>query len=340
MKCTIYLLFTLMLLSSCHKQPVKEVENQPEAVTNSRKNCNSIYYWKTQFSLSDKERDFLKQHQIERMYIRYFDVYMNAGSPGPAATILFKDSVPSNMEIIPTVFIDNNLFYWSDMSKYPEKIVNRILVMSETNNVSNVREVQIDCDWTKSTEEEFFQFLETVRKLLSKHQIILSVTVRLHQLNMAVPPANRGVLMCYNTGAVKSDKTRNSILTAEDVAPYAKRLSDYRLHLDLAYPTFSWAVWFENNNFKALLRNLKPDNEKLKNTRGNRYRVINGFYQEGHYLSKFDDVRFEFSNTNEIIETKKLLEYQLKNFSVILYHLDENNLSKYTDNEISKIYSR
>ena len=339
MKYTIYLLFTLMLISSCHKQAVKEEDNQPEEVVDSRKNCNSIYYWKTVFALSDKERSFLKEHQIERMYIRYFDIYMSDGSPGPEATIRFQDSIPSGIEIIPTVFIDNELFKNCNMNVYPKKIINRILVMSETNNVSGVKEVQIDCDWTKSTEIDFFLFLEMARKLLSEHQIKLSVTVRLHQLNMQVPPVDRGVLMCYNTGSVRSDKTHNSILAATDVAPYAKRLSGYKLPLDLAYPAFSWAVWFEDGNFKSLLRNLKPDNENLKTISGNRFRVIDGFYQEGHYLSKSDVVRFEFSDFSEIIRTKKLLEHQLENFSVILYHLDENNLSKYTDNEISKIYT-
>ena len=345
MKYPIYLLFILMSISSClnqqakeeDNQPAKEEDNQPEVMIESRKSCNSIYYWKTTFSLSDKERKFLKEHRVERMYLRYFDV--GGGYPEPNATIRFRDTIPSDMEIIPTVFIDNDLFRQHNMSEYPEKIVNRILVMSETNDVLNVREVQIDCDWTKSTEADFFRFLDSIRKLLGRHQIALSVTVRLHQLNMEVPPADRGVLMCYNTGAVRNDKTRNSILSSNDIAPYAGRLSCYELPLDLAYPAFSWAVWFEENNFKALLRNLKPTHENLKNADGNFYRVMNGFYQEGHYLSKWDKVRFEFSDFYEIMKTKKLLEHQLENFSVILYHLDETNLSKYTSHEINKIYT-
>ena len=211
--------------------------------------------------------------------------------------------------------------------------------MSETNDVLNIREVQIDCDWTKSTELDFFRFLDSIRKLLGKHQIALSVTVRLHQLNMEVPPADRGVLMCYNTGAVRNVNTSNSIISSYEIAPYAGRLSCYSLPLDLAYPAFSWAVWFEDNNFKALLRNLEPTHENLKYTNRNYFRVMDGFYQEGHYLSKWDKVRFEFSYFNEIMKTKKLLEHQLKNFSIILYHLDENNLSKFTRHEIDKIYT-
>lgn len=327
-----------LLIFSCENQSTKQETIESEEISNPRKSCNSIYYWKTTFTLSDKEREFLDEHQIKRMYIRYFDVYMENGSPGPEATIRFQDSIPAGLEIIPTVFIDNNLFRYCNMEDYPKKIVDRILVMSETNDVPNVREVQIDCDWTKTTIGDYYDFLEAVQKLLSKHEIFLSVTIRLHQLNMTPPPGDRGVLMCYNTGAVRNDQTRNSILTSDDVLPYSDRLSDYEMPLDLAYPTFSWAVWFEDGNFKALLRTLEPTHENLKNSYGNRYRVMNGFYHEGHYLAKWDVVRFEFSDFYEIMRTKKLLEHQLKNFSVIIYHLDEKNLSKYTQNEIKKIY--
>ena len=35
---------------------------------------NSIYYWRTTFSLSDNERDFLKAHDVKKIYVRFFDV--------------------------------------------------------------------------------------------------------------------------------------------------------------------------------------------------------------------------------------------------------------------------
>ena len=54
---------------------------------------------------------------------------------------------------------------------------------------------------------------------MQKKEIALSITVRLHQLREPAPPADRGVLMLYNTGALKAHDTRNSILDLADVKP-------------------------------------------------------------------------------------------------------------------------
>lgn len=334
----IFILFAFGVGACNHKKEFHVTEN-PEQ---HRKICNSVYYWKTSFELTDKEREFLKINHIGRLYLRYFDVaVIDDYRAEPVATLLFKGDIPSDMEIVPTVFIDKDIFrkkYKKGKSSYAEFIVNRILTMSETNDVPKVHEIQMDCDWTKSTEADYFSFLDETRELLAKHDIMLSTTIRLHQLSMPVPPVDRGVLMCYNTGAVRNSDTRNSILQFDDVTPYANRLKWYKLSLDIAYPTFSWAVWFSNGTFKALLRNADPRHEKLEHKEKNKYRVKEGFYQEGHYLSYGDEVRFEFSSFDEIMSCKRLLEHQLKDYSVILYHLDFKNLSKYADHEIFEIY--
>ena len=304
---------------------------------------NAIYYWKTTFKLSDEERNFLSEHQVKRLYLRYFDVCRDPDFsmeiPVPEATLIFLDTIPRNIEVVPTVFVDNNLFKDFDMSKCAELLVSRIRTMTATNDVPNVREVQLDCDWTQTTETAYFDFLKQVRALLEKDSISLSATIRLHQLRMQAPPVKHGVLMCYNTGGVRNPKTDNSILAAGDVALYAKSLQNYPLSLDIAYPTFSWAVWFRNNTFQALLRKVNPENENLSKTDKNRYMVKESFYQEGNYLRHGDEIRIESSDFSEIMQAKKLLESQMKNYSIILYHLDSNNLSKYTKNEITQIYA-
>ncbi len=326
-----------------HTSPPKADNGMQANAGYVRKDCNSVYYWKTTFALSSGERQWLADHHVGRLYIRYFDIRTDMedwDTAIPDATILFNDTVPASLEIVPTVFIDNNVFKRCDMSTYPERMVNRILTMSGTNDVENIHEVQLDCDWTKTTETAWFAFAEAVRKELAGHGITLSATIRLHQLNMAPPPVDRGVLMCYNTGAVRNSATGNSILDANDVALYAKRLKSYDLPLDIAYPTFGWAVWFNaNGTFQALLRNTDPGNTNLEQRESNRYTVRNGFYQEGKYLAAGDEVRFEFSDFSEIMDTKRLLEHQLNNYSVILYHLDNKNLSNYTGHEIDKIYA-
>jgi len=336
-----YLNISKLIFASFAKKPcdfaVKSFSQQPH------NSCNSVYYWKTTFKLSDEEQLFIADHQVQRMYLRYFDVARDADFgyetiPVPVATLLFLDSIPSDLEVVPTVFIDNELFKSCDMTDIPSKMVERISKMSDTNDVPNVKEIQIDCDWTKTTETVYFDFLRQIRQELDS-TTLLSATIRLHQLSMQAPPVDRGVLMCYNTGGIRNPQTVNSILSANDVALYSKKVKDYALPLDVAYPAFSWAVWFSAGQFQALLRGLTCDNENLSPKKDNVYTVKNGFYQEGKYLAAGDEIRFEDSDWEEIRKTKEMIENQLTDYSVILYHLDNNNLSKYTSDEINQIYA-
>ena len=145
----LFLFFPILLLfGSCTQKAAQSPEEKP-----THQNCNAVYYWKTTFRLSAEERDFLATHQVKRLYLRYFDVYkdpdINASVvPVPQATLQFMDSVPSDLEVVPIVFIDNNLFKDCDLSQYTGLLVNRILTMTKTNDVPNVHEVQLDCDWT------------------------------------------------------------------------------------------------------------------------------------------------------------------------------------------------
>ena len=70
-----------------------------------------IYYWKTIFKLNDYELDFLKRHEITRIYVKMFDVALQNNSPDdtlsviPIATTRFKSHIPEGIEIVPTVYI-------------------------------------------------------------------------------------------------------------------------------------------------------------------------------------------------------------------------------------------
>ena len=57
-----------------------------------RQHQRSIYYWSTTFQLDSTKRTFLKEHQINRIYLRYFDVVVDDnGEPMPNATVRFRE---------------------------------------------------------------------------------------------------------------------------------------------------------------------------------------------------------------------------------------------------------
>ena len=62
-----YLLLLLIMISSCTGRKGSINTADPTA-------CNSIYYWKTTFFLNDYEQSFLQEHDIHRMYVKFFDV--------------------------------------------------------------------------------------------------------------------------------------------------------------------------------------------------------------------------------------------------------------------------
>ena len=213
----------------------------------SLEQCNSVYYWRTDLRLDSTERAFLKQYNIKKVYCRYFDVVMGDSSigPRPNATISFSDSLPDGIEIIPTIYITEDCMH-KPHKDLAEKVVQRIRQMNETNNINNVHEIQIDCDYTSKSRATYYQFLETIKSQLSTIHYQLSTTIRLHQLSMPVPPVDYGTLMVYNTGDPRKWQERNPILDYRDVYPYLKHLDQYALPLAVAYPVYLWIRNIQN----------------------------------------------------------------------------------------------
>ena len=323
--------------------------DEKDVQINMREQYNSIYYWKTIYDLNSAELAFLKEHNVKRIYIRYFDVALENTYPGggiprvmPIATTIFRQTPDKTMEVIPTVYITYEAMrnMKGVEAEYANNIITRILAMTKGNNIPNVKEVQFDCDWTKTTQASYFELCRIAKDSLHNRGMILSSTIRLHQLSDLIPPVDRGVLMLYNTGALKEPLTKNSILNYSDIEPYLKS-AEYDLPLDFAYPTFAWGVWFCNGTFKAIIRRTDFSDQTLyQDQRNGTYKVVKDHYLESHELCKGDIIRLENSNHDEIVKVKHLVESKLRQdkYSVILYHLDSTNLSKYTTNEIKGIY--
>ena len=313
---------------------------------------NAIYHWKTTFDPTEEEWNFIKTNDIQRMYVRFFDV---DDSPAkPIATTVFKQNLPQDIEIIPTTFITLEPFwyYWiSDSARecrnhdLANKIVTRLLKMAQVQNIV-VKEVQFDCDWTASTEDDFFQTCTFARDTLHQLGIDLSVTIRLHQLNVLDKvPADRGVLMLYNTSNLKNYSVSNSILSYNAVKQYLSRVpKECVLDLDFAYPTYSWGIWFNSwQDFNGILHKVDISNSALYQWKQDGcYEVLKDHKVEGRQLEKGDIIRWEVSEYEEVMKVKNAIESypSLKGsrYSVILYHLDFNNLSKFSQNEIKNIY--
>lgn len=297
-----------VVLSSCSRQP----EVQP---------VRSMYYWRTVYSLSQTERDFMKAHHVERLYVRYFDVVLNEqGDPTPNATIKFP-TAPSGSErgtvgeIVPVVFIVNDCMA-RPHEGLAEKILTRVQQMNETHDVKGVNELQIDCDWTVTTRRNFFAFLSELRTLAQAKGIALSATIRLHQLSQPVPPVDRGVLMVYNTGDVTRLDCHHPILDLNDVRQYLHHLKNYDLPLSAAYPLFSWRVLFRNGRYVGIMH-------------GDDLPVIPG-----------DSIALRQSDLPHIMDARETIGRLRSDIhhEVILYDLSEQNITRFNANDYEKIF--
>lgn len=317
---------------------------------------NSIYYWRTSFRLNESERDFIRAHGITKLYIRFFDVDIESyeGSAVPVATVVFADSVPSAIGVVPTVFITTRAMerMAAHEGVFAQKIFKRIKAICRRNGIA-FSEIQLDCDWTNGTREPFFRLCRELKACMGADRM-LSSTVRLHQLAQSPPPVDKGVLMVYNTGNLMDMSSENSIFSVSDIEPYLRdhRLAHYAMPLDVAYPVFGWSVIYRPANggyaFNRLLRRTDFSGcAGLTEISANTFeanQIVNLNFQGAAWdaIGPGWRIRVERPAVNEVLAVKSLIDRQLgtKSHTNILYHLDQSQYDHYSTNDINKIYRR
>ena len=244
----------------------------PAKPTPPRQLTKAFYYWKSEFSLSEYEKRALTQNDINKLYIRFFDVDWDpiSNQAVPKAVVYFKENPP--VAFVPTVFITNRTLEklsWGGIEELAKKVQQKIWQIHRqhsqadipridnsakfSRNTLHIHELQIDCDWTLQTKAKYFELLNQLSKQLDAnhshfgYKVALSATIRLHQIKFyrttGVPPVARGMLMYYNMGDWKSPRTENSILDLNTASRYADYVSDYPLPLDVVLPLFRWAIF-------------------------------------------------------------------------------------------------
>ena len=321
MKKLYFLLFLILQLSSCKFQK-KEI---------------SFYHWKSKAIYSDTIKKALSYSKTDTIYMHYFDIKkIPPNNINPIYILKEVDSSFSNFNIIPVIFISNSVFNEEiDVESLSNKIDKLITDISIHNFKKEFKTIQLDCDWTQSTKNDYFYLI----KLLDQKYKI-NVTIRLHQIKFkdktGVPPANKGTLMLYNVGEL-ANEDENSLLETRIVKEYINNSSKYPLTLDVALPLYSQTVLINNHgNIRLINDNCKnellEDSFHFKQLKDNLFTVENDTLFKGFYLSKGFKIKIEELTEDEIINSYKVIENsKLKTANIIFYHLDDkvlNNLNK------------
>ena len=328
--------FWLFVLSSCSN-------SKPET---------GFYFWKTVFQLDTVEYRALKEVAAKSIYIRIMDIDFDPSGVQavPVSPITFSQPVPKEQALIPVVFINQRIFSEMDsleIRALAHKIVPFVSAKIKQAGKEEFNELQLDCDWTQSSRDKFFYLLKYIQELPALKGIVVSSTLRLHQVKNTVtsgiPPVKKAILMCYNMGNLRQFGNQNSILNQQDLKTYlGGTLRNYPLEMDIALPLFQWFVVFRNNNYIGISKHISEqdiNNTTLftHNPNSNLYILTVDLPKAN--LKKGDVVRFEKVTQNDLLQTAKFLRGELKGkkHQLIFYHLDQATLANHGNAELQEI---
>ena len=330
----IFLVFFLVFLVGCNP------ERQSKSIS------RAMYFWKTTFDLTHKEQFFLEKNKIDKIYLRFFDVDMLQNQAVPKGIVRLKSK--AKQEIVPTVFITNRVFErlkTSEIENLSQKVLSQINTISK-----NYKEIQIDCDWTLGTKAKYFFFLEKLKQISPK-TLQFSATIRLHQIKFyektGVPPVNEGVLMLYNTGDWRKLLDENSLFDPQRTLNYLDNLSQYPLSLNFAFPIFDQVLAYRNGIFFTFIKNCSTEEitssgafEKTKLP--NQYLCKSDVEFKNISFRKNDILKYENSDLVRINKVKNsvLKQFSKQKTTLILYHLDEKNISNFSQDQISEFFTQ
>jgi hypothetical protein len=224
------------------------------------------------------------------------------------------------------------------------KTLHLIDTISRTHHLS-LKEVQVDCDWTESTKETYFNFL---RHFVATG-VPVSATIRLHQVKYkertGIPPVKKGVLMYYNMGAIAAETT-NSIYNQEIAKKYTSYLKDYPLVLDLALPIFSWGIQTRDKRVVGLLNKTSEENfisdTNFVSLSSSIFKAKRSLFKNEYYYQEGDEIKIEYVTGEQLLEMADHLHEKLKQnpSEIIYYDLDSINLRRYDEKIFKEIADR
>ncbi|MCU0275802.1 MAG: hypothetical protein MUF02_02920 [Acidobacteria bacterium] len=302
----------------------------------------AFYHWKQVLELDRASCQLLAQARVQRLFVRFFDVDLDAasGTPVPVSELEYRGGLPAGIRVIPVVFLAERVFRSAyDPSRLAGQVAGKIERIVSRNGFAPAREIQLDCDWTESSQDRFFSFLKAMKKNVSLGTT-LSATLRLHQVKFrereGVPPVDCATLMLYNMGDVESPVAHNSIIDAGVFRSYADALGDYPLPFDLALPIYRWGLVYRHDRLARIVNDLGEEEvaaagDAFRALGKGRFLCRRGTHLGGTALFAGDLLRLEAAEFSTVRECQRLARKALKGrqAGLVFYHLDAKALARF-----------
>lgn len=346
---------------------------------------SGMYHWQAQEPTA-AEWTLLDTLHCQHLYQKAFDVVPHPTSTGqPVHEYQYNESTTrpelqrykSSINRYWVVYITNSTLYGLDIETIPTmagRIVKRVAQIEDAQTIgfsfdgtsyepeTAVKKgfvgLQLDCDWSPATRDKYFLLLKEVKKLLPKKEI--STTLRLWQYKnqklAGIPPADRVTLMLYNMSPLDKPETENSIFKKSVAETYLKGVDEYRLPLDVAIPTFQWAVWFRDSKYQGIvypealqeLRNLRALKAAKNQESGSwfgtdspKFQVVESITLGNQALRLGDELRLEQVTPEMLLEAQALARSLIKKPSqrLLYFSLSPALTQQYTHETLAKAYS-
>ena len=346
MKKVLLLGLVSLFLFSCNKQENKNIKIE-----------KAFYYWKSNNSLREVGLKDLNELGVKKLYVKLFEVDYNevqGNYPYEKNRLSTYDlEKTDSVQVVPTIFIKNGIFQYND-EKSLDKLADNIVFLidkyhkeeyGDSKVIFNYDEIQIDCDWTKTTKDKYFYLLKKIKSLSGKQ---LSCTLRLYPYKypdiMGVPPVDKAMLMCYNLIQPLTNKDQNSILDIAELKKYLNEKRNYAVHLDIALPVFYWSQLYKNNQFQQLVplteNEVKGFAKVLKPLwyQVEKDTTIN--YQT--YLQTGDQIKCETVSMQTLQEAIAIIKENValdENTTISLFDLNEGTFKQFNHEEYTGLYN-
>lgn len=295
-----------------------------------------FYYWKSKLKLTNTEQQALQQSDLPHLYTRFFDVDKEGNTFKPLGIVTKDASFQTDKIIVPTVFIINRTFLniqQEDISKLAHDVFNLIQKKQQELGLKVSDEIQIDCDWTQGTRDDYFKFLKELKSVSQKN---ITSTLRLHQVknkrNMGIPPVSKVYLMCYSTSSPLENSDKNSILDVGILKSYLSDLEEYPIkNMAVALPIYSWGIITNHLGKHRLINGLSQkdlNNPQFKRVSDHEVIVLKDDFYFGNFLNKGFHIKIEEIEDQQLKEVVDFINPKLKSFDIIYYQLDENFIQK------------
>ncbi len=344
----------------------------------------SVCLWKTNDGLNESDKEVFNSLSISHTYTRYADIIWNPiyerTEPVPGANSQHFDYISKNNTAV--IFITNEVLenltfpmmrdlalkiaslYNSVQNDFAERYgringfdydapdfdynESQHIADSLSNDwLTQNNHLLIDCDWTVSTKDKYFDLLKNLKTELRKTEI--QSTLRLWQYRdyklAGVPPVKRCLLMCYSTGDPKDIDEQNAIVDFATIKEYITH-SRYQTKLDIALPVYSWATLFRNNEFAGIISpmtlNYLEENPALfQKNDSTHFTIMRDTVLGDTYYRYGDKLNYQGVNTEELLEIAKWIKSKLKpgkDDMISLFSYDPLYFNQIGHENILKIY--